>query len=238
MPSTDATTLRRLHAAHLRTVPFENRSILAGKPVVLDLERHVYKIVSQRRGGFCYELNGAFAFLLEQLGFEVELLSARVYTDDQQVGAPFEHVAIRVATDGDSWLVDVGFGHCFLFPLRMAVGSVQDDPHGRFDLRMNVDGDLDVLWEPGDGLWRPQYRLALAARGLEEFAERCEWQSTSPESMFTTGLICSRATEHGGATLFHGRLVEYSRGERAERVVPPGDEEIDVMRDLFGLEPD
>ena len=67
-----------LHRAHLLAVPFENLDISMGRKIVVDEEAIVRKILELRRGGFCYELNGAFAALLRALGFQVTLLSARV----------------------------------------------------------------------------------------------------------------------------------------------------------------
>src|SRR5919205_541160 len=71
-----AETLRQLHVAHLLAVPFENLSIHAGEPVVLEDESLFDKVVARRRGGFCYEVNGLFSALLRALGFRVEMLSA------------------------------------------------------------------------------------------------------------------------------------------------------------------
>ncbi len=74
----DAAALRGLHQAHLATVPFENLSIHLGEPISLNEADLIGKIVTRRRGGFCYELNGAFACLLERLGAQVRRVSARV----------------------------------------------------------------------------------------------------------------------------------------------------------------
>ena len=104
----DATALRELHRRHLLTVPFENLSVHLGEPVVLDPEALVDKVVTARRGGFCYELNGAFAALLTALGYPVTLLAGRVFGENG-LGAPFDHLALRVDAGGP-WLVDVGFG--------------------------------------------------------------------------------------------------------------------------------
>src|SRR5215472_15516562 len=71
-------TLRALHRQHMLTVPFENLDISLSREIVLDPKRFVEKVVRQRRGGFCYELNGAFANLLTAAGYRVTLLSARV----------------------------------------------------------------------------------------------------------------------------------------------------------------
>src|ERR1700690_319286 len=101
----DAGTLRLLHRAHQIAVPFENLSIHLGEPISLAEDDLTGKIVSRRRGGFCYELNGAFALLLQALGFPVERVAARVYANGQP-GPPFDHLAliVRPADGSGPWL--------------------------------------------------------------------------------------------------------------------------------------
>src|SRR5262245_26694734 len=111
-----AETLRALHVAHLRTVPFENLSIHTGEPIVLEDEALFVKIVERRRGGFCYEANGLFAALLRALGFNVTMLSAGVANPEEGFGPDFDHMALMVTLD-ERWLVDVGFGDSFREPL-------------------------------------------------------------------------------------------------------------------------
>ena len=93
--ATRASTLVELHELHLAAVPFENLSIHLGEAIVLDEDLLVDKIVNRRRGGFCYELNGAFAALLRALGHDVRILSAKVFNDGAY-GPPFDHMALRV----------------------------------------------------------------------------------------------------------------------------------------------
>src|SRR5215831_13919573 len=111
-----AETLRSLHVAHLLTVPFENLSIHAHEPIVLEDDALFAKIVERRRGGFCYEANGLFAALLRELGFAVSMLAAEVVSADGTVGPPFDHMTLLVETE-QRWLADVGFGDSFLEPL-------------------------------------------------------------------------------------------------------------------------
>src|SRR5271170_530754 len=111
-------SLRSLHRAHLLTVPFENLDIHLGRKIICDESRILHKIVNEHRGGFCYELNGAFAALLRALGFQVTLLSGRVARPDGSYGPEFDHLALRVDLE-EPWLADVGFGDCFLEPLRL-----------------------------------------------------------------------------------------------------------------------
>jgi N-hydroxyarylamine O-acetyltransferase len=92
----DAASLRLLHRAHQLTVPFENLSIHLAEPIGLDERELVDKIVRRGRGGFCYELNGAFALLLEALGAQVSRVAARVY-GEAGLGPPFDHLALIAA---------------------------------------------------------------------------------------------------------------------------------------------
>ncbi|WP_374117564.1 arylamine N-acetyltransferase family protein, partial [Streptomyces sp. XM83C] len=125
--------LRELHLRHLVAVPFENLSVHLGEEIVLDEKRLVEKVVGARRGGFCYELNGAFGALLAALGFEVWPLAARVYGEGERLGVPYDHMALRVRTaDGGDWLADVGFGAHSHYPLRFAERGEQTDPGGVF----------------------------------------------------------------------------------------------------------
>ena len=116
--STAATldTLRAIHRAHMLAVPFENLDIARGRKIVLDQESLIRKIVRERRGGFCYELNGAFAALLRSLDFQVTLLSARVARDTGGEGPEFDHLCLQVDLE-EPWLADGGFGESFLKPL-------------------------------------------------------------------------------------------------------------------------
>src|SRR5690349_21279326 len=119
--------LRKVHRAHMLAVPFENLDIGIGRTIVCEEGSFVHKIVEERRGGFCYELNGAFAALLRQLGFRVTLLSARVARPDGSCSPEFDHLALRVDLE-QPWLADVGFGDLFLEPLQLErdVEQVQD----------------------------------------------------------------------------------------------------------------
>src|SRR5579885_83719 len=117
-------TLRALHEAHLLAVPFENLDIHLGREIVLDEARLWTKIIEQRRGGFCFELNGLFAQLLRAPGFQVDMLSAGVARSSGGFGPEFDHMTLLVHLEED-WLADVGFGKSFRQPLRMQASLIQ-----------------------------------------------------------------------------------------------------------------
>ena len=218
----DLESLRRLQAAHLRTVPFENLSIHLNEPILLTDEALFDKIVRRRRGGFCYELNGAFAGLLTGLGFRVTLRSARVF-GRERYGPPLDHLALQVDL-AEPWLVDVGFGRFSEAPLRLSTDAPQSDAYGEF----RIDG-LDVAM---DG--KPQYRLDPLSYELIDFVPTCWWQQTSPDSHFTKSLACSLPIEHGRITLSGDRLIETVGAERTETTLPEN-ELLAAYQRYFGI---
>jgi N-hydroxyarylamine O-acetyltransferase len=226
-------TLRAIHYAHLLTVPFENLDIALGRKIVLDEDLFIRKIAERRRGGFCYELNGAFAALLQALGFRVTLLSARVARRDGAESPEFDHLTLRVDLD-EAWLADVGFGESFLEPLRIKPGVEQMDRAGTF---RTVERDERLLLEKKqtDGSWKRQYSFTFQSRRLQEFAGMCQYHQRSPQSHFTQNKICSRATPEGRITLAGMKLIVTRKGERGERLLKSEDEWRDTLRERFDV---
>jgi N-hydroxyarylamine O-acetyltransferase len=224
-----AEVLRDLHLRHLRTVPFENLSIHLDEPIELTEDALVDKIIRRRRGGFCYELNGAFAGLLTALGYPVTLLAAKVFGEEQRLGPPFDHLAL-VVDAGERWLVDVGFGRHTSYPLRLDWPDPQADPDGEFLVVDAPDGDVDVL---RDG--EPQYRLEPRPRSLADFQPTCWWQQTSSDSHFTRGLTCSLPTADGRITLSGNRLITTVGEARTETELVDDDAILDTYRTVFGF---
>ena len=241
-------TLRALHRHHMLAVPFENLDIGLGREIVLDPDRFVKKIVQHRRGGFCYELNGAFAFLLMGLGFSVKLLSVRVADRKGALSHEFDHLALYVDAGAArsqeacrmpglvprGWLVDVGFGDNFLEPLRFANGLEQQDAAGRFRLvhereRWRLERRDDA------GEWRVQYDFLLKPRRLSEFADMCRYHQTSRDSHFTRNRICSLATPNGRITVSGMRLIVRANGARQEQVLTTQAELHRALHQHFGI---
>lgn len=236
-----AETLRELQVAHLIAVPFENLSIHAGEPIVLEDEELYRKIVENRRGGFCYEANGLFAALLRALGFEVAMLSAQVANASGEFGRDFDHMTLMVSTADASarpWLVDVGFGDSFREPLLL------DEPgeqlQGSRTYRIVPDGVHRILLQRDEGgEWKAQYRFTLQAYTYPDYADMCRYHQTSPDSHFTRSRLCSRATREGRLTLSDMRFITTSgsgaRQSRQERDLRSEAEHAQVLRDYFGI---
>lgn len=228
-PTIEFAGLTALHRAHLRRIPFENLAIHLGVPIELGPPA-VDKIVRQRRGGYCYELNGSFAGLLRALGFDADLLEARVY-DAGEPGIRFDHLCILVATDAGPVLADVGFGACFDAPLRFRPDIDQHDANGTFRIASRDEGAFDLVSD--DTL---TYRFDLVPHQLAEFESGNRFHQ-SPASHFSRAPICSRATDDGRVTLRGRTLIETAHSVRTETEVPPG-ELGRVLAEHFGIELD
>jgi len=226
-----AAVLAELHRAHMLAVPFENLDIHLGVENVLDPEHIFDKIVRRRRGGWCYELNGLFAFLLEALGFSVTRYSAAVVVGDPP-SPDFAHLTLRVDLDRP-WLADVGFGASFTRPLRLDDAGDQERDGKRYRLApADAHGGRMVIHEDD----APQYAFALEPRRMEQFAEMCRRQQTDPGSHFLQAPMCTRATEEGRETLSGMRLITTTPAGRAERELADEAERAAVLRDVFGVD--
>ncbi|MEP6817459.1 MAG: arylamine N-acetyltransferase, partial [Marmoricola sp.] len=224
----DPAGLTDLMRRHLLTVAFENLSIHLGEPISLDEAALLDKVVGRRRGGFCYELNGAFAVLLDHLGYDVTLLAARVY-GDQGPGPLFDHLTLRVDLD-EPWLVDVGFGRFVAEPVRLDVRIEQRDPAGTVRVSDTEEGDLDVEFEG-----QKQLRIEQRPRELADFGPTCWYQQTSPASHFTQSLTCSLPTVSGRVTLSDRLLITTVDGERTETELGSDAEVLAAYVEHFGI---
>ena len=231
--SPNADTLRQIHRAHLLAVPFENLDIPLKRKIVCEEESFLRKIVERRRGGFCYEMNGAFAALLRSLGFQVTLLSARVPKEDGSEGPEFDHLTLRVELE-EPWLADVGFGDSFLEPLRLKTGVEQKQAGRKFRI-IEANESLHVERCEADGSWKLEYSFTLQPRQLPEFAAMCHYHQTSPESPFTRKQVCSLATPDGRITLSGMKLITTRDGKREEREMGSQAEWQQVLKNQFGV---
>lgn len=239
--SPTSATLRQLQVAHFRSVPFENLDIHLGRPIALDLAALFDKIVIQRRGGFCYELNGLFAWLLRALKFRVTLLSASDAQPDGAFGPEFDHLALQVECPADPvpaspWLVDVGWGDTFSEPLRLDQLNVEQ-PDGLRAYRIDEDGQYYHLWQRNyDGSWERQYRFTLQPRRFSDFESMRHYHQTSPASLFTQNRICSLATVDGRISLDNSRLITTVKGQRDEQPVVDEATYNHLLKERFGVE--
>lgn len=233
----DAETLQGLQAAHMLNVPFENLDIGLKRPIRLTEEDLWEKIIVKRRGGFCYELNGLFGRLLQEIGFHVTYLNARVYNRQGQLGIDFDHLALLVTVPGESqrWLVDVGFGDSFLKPLSLE--ETGEQIQGLRSYRLEPTADGYTVWQRNyDGSWERHYFFDLQPHSFPtEYEGGCLYHQTSPKSSFTRGSIISKATPEGRVSLQDGYLIVTKHGQRLERPLHDRAEYDELLKQYFDI---
>jgi N-hydroxyarylamine O-acetyltransferase len=233
----DAQTLQGLQLAHMLHVPFENLDIGRKRPIRLAEEALWDKVVVQKRGGFCYELNGLFAALLREIGFDVTYLNARVFNRQGKLGIDFDHLALLVQAPNQPgrWLVDVGFGDSFTAPLTFEEQGEQKQGLRAYRLEQTADGY--ITWQKNyDGAWGRQYFFDVVSHSFPaEYESACLYHQTSPNSSFTRGSIISRATPDGRVSLKDGRLILTKNGQRSEQPLKSKEEYRSLLKQHFDI---
>lgn len=244
-PSLD--TLRSLHMCHLLSVPFEDLTIHSGGQVRLDLPLLYEKIVIQHRGGFCYENNGLFSWLLTRLGFQVTLLSGQVRNDIMECyGPPFDHLIIMVVVQGQSYLCDVGFGSAgFSSPLLLDCSGPQVQGHRLYRITKKTMDDMHyVEWksvESRDQDWTEMYKFTLEPRSPEDFADMCQYHQSSPHSLFFCKSCCTLLKPGGRVTYIGWKLITKTFPTEATGVVESTTRELKeeeiphILAEHFGI---
>lgn len=194
-PAPTLDTLRALHLLHPQAIPFENLDVLLGRPVRLDLESIQHKLVTSRRGGYCYEHNLLFRSVLTTLGFRVRGFAGRVLWGRDAPDMPARtHMLLLVDADEGTFLADVGFGGMTLSaPLALQTGLEQITPHGAFRLD-DAGGEPSafILKALVNGAWTNVYRFDLDPQYDADYDMANHFVSTYPQSIFLHNLLAAR----------------------------------------------
>jgi len=231
--------LAELHRAHVSSIPFENLQSHGGQPVSLALSDIEDKLVAARRGGYCFEHNLLFAAALEELGFEVEPMLARVrWAAPPGTVRPRGHLVLRVSGEGGVWHADVGFGAgTLLEPIPFGPGEEHEQRGWRF--RVVQDGEELVLQTISEGRWSDLYAFVPKAVPLVDLDTSNWFTCSHPVSPFVTGLLIASQTADGTRTTLSDwgelALVQQTPSERTS--TPVAREQIPgLLAERFGLE--
>jgi N-hydroxyarylamine O-acetyltransferase len=215
LPASDA-TLHLIHQNHIHHIPFENIDIRYRKQFTIDRNAVYQKVVKERRGGFCYELNSLFCWLLRELGFAAKIISARIVNTDGSLGPEFDHMCVHVKTTR-SYLADVGYGDLFITPLEIKDG-IQTDGRSYFQVNPHEKGFCLMMSHDGKD-FEKKYVFSLDEAALENFEAICIEKQTHLNSYFVKNTICTKATESGRVTIFNDKLIVRTLTDRVETPV-------------------
>jgi N-hydroxyarylamine O-acetyltransferase len=226
-------TLSALHFAHVSAIPFENLDIVLGRGISLDLGDLQAKLVTSRRGGYCFEQNALFAAVLEALGFKVLRLAARVRFGALEIG-PRTHMLLEVEVENAGWLADVGFGSAGpLYPIRLQEGELV--LQGAWSLRIRKEGEVFVLQSQETDGWLDLYAFTREPQYPVDYELGNHYTSTHPHSPFVQNVIVQKNGPHSRFFLRNRDLMEMKPGEETTQTITDDLAFLKVLSDRFGL---
>lgn len=225
--------LKNLHLAHATHIPFENLDVLLGRGIRLDLDSLQAKLVTARRGGYCFEQNILFAAMLEQVGFRVTPLAARVRYRTTRI-LPRTHMLLKVDVEGASWIADVGFGsEGLLHPVPLTAGEAS--PQFVWTYRVVRDGEAWVLQSQPGGNWHDLYVFTLEPQHPVDYEMANYYVSTNPASRFVQTLTVQLPLPDVRHVIRNYDFIS-ERPDRLDQTRLAGDDELlRVLAGTFGL---
>lgn len=229
--------LSHLQKQHVLTVPFENLDILKKKPLSLQTGALYQKIVQNRRGGVCYELNGSFYHLLKELGFNPSLMAGTAYAGNEAWALENGHLFMIVPLENKDYLVDVGFGgQCPRLPVPLS-GEEVVDSDGIYRVKRDETQSQFYLQKRSDSEWATLYRFEKPSDkwSLDNIYPLCVQTETSPKSKFNKDYFLSKVTENGRINLLGNTLINVKGREKTKEKLTES-EITEAVRHYFHLE--
>ena len=226
--------LSSLHQHHILNVPFENLDIHYGNPIILEKQLIYQKVVENYRGGFCYELNLLFDWLLTQIGFESKIISARVFDNQAALGPAFDHMCILVKHQ-QSWLVDVGFGDLFLRPIALIEDEIQTDDRNYFKIEKYSASEHVLLMSANKVDFICKYVFTTESQPVTNFIPLCQDKQTNPTSYFVKNKVCTKPTLDGRITLFNQKLIHKKKEQQWEYLIEEESQLRNILKSEFGV---
>lgn len=227
-------TLRGLHSAHVFSIPFENLDIHLGKGISLEPDAIFDKLVRNRRGGYCYEMNGLFSAVLLALGFDLTRLQGRIMFGYTEV-RPRSHQVSLINLDGQQWIADVGYGGRGLLEPIPLIPDVEvrqytesfrllEDPFYGYILQSIIEGE-----------WQNLVGFTLEPQHPVDYRFPNYWNSTSPDSNFVKHRTVAMATPEGRKILTDMQLKIRRHADIQTETLADMDAYRQALADHFGL---
>ncbi|MEM7115128.1 MAG: arylamine N-acetyltransferase [Chloroflexota bacterium] len=235
-PKVSLECLRELHYAQLFTMPFENFDVVLGRGIALEPNKLFHKLVHNKRGGYCFELNGLFLMALQTFGFDARALLGRVHTSGTPSGKT--HQITLVTIDGNQWITDVGFGNSTMQgPIPLLLNEPTHIYQQTFRLvETHLYGMMLQIFRNEE--WKDQYSFTLSHVFPNDIALGNYYTSTSPDSIFVKSRIAALPTKHGTNTLRNYTLRQYNDGQSLQEQLEENQDYIDSLSTYFGIELD
>jgi N-hydroxyarylamine O-acetyltransferase len=228
--------LAALQQAQIRAIPFENIDPLLGVAPSVEVRASASKILCERRGGWCFELNALLQSAAEEMGYRVARRLARVRMGQAQ-GGPRTHVALVCAVDGERWIVDAGFGGpAPLVPVRLDTNDVQATPNGDFVLETDPQTGERVLSRVTNAGRFPLYGVDDAYVTDPDVVASSFLCATWPGSPFPSHLMVNGYDDDTRIGIFDTDVTFDTEGERESEKLSSVADLRDILCGQLGLD--
>ena len=233
-PRKDLDTLKILHEKHVFSIPFENLDVQCKTEIKLK-KSHLYtKVIENLRGGFCYELNYLLWLLLTDLGFNVKLISARIF-EGEKIGPEFDHMALLVDINRDNWLLDVGFGDLFVRPLNVEFEGEQFDGRNYFKIQNQSNKSYLLTMSKNGTDYEKKYLFKNERKVIEDFLEQCDFKQYSNSSYFVKNKVVTLPIENGRKTIFNSKYSVKNGSVKSELIIKSEKVEEQILEKEFNI---
>lgn len=234
--TTGLSGLTKLQNNHLENIPFENLDIVVGRKIELDYARLFKKLIINKRGGYCFELNTLYAGLLKHLGFSPKPVLGRVWISNPKATPPRNHLAYLVDLDGRTYLTDVGFGGLVArIPLDINVTTPVRDAGGLVRIVPFSRQQYMIQRETKNG-WSDQYSFENSLISKEGILISNYYMSTHPNSHFYYHRFVGRNTKEGSVSLFNQKISTRNGIKPVDKKrVDYGQDWLEIIRKQFGI---
>ncbi len=231
--------LSQLQEHHMKNIPFENLDIIVGRKIELDFPHLYTKIITKKRGGYCFELNSLYAELLRSVGFMPQAVLGRVWISNPKNLPPRNHLAHLVKIEGKTYITDVGFGGLITrIPLDIDIHTPVKDSDGM--VRITPLSEHQYMIERAtDKGWTKQYSFEILSISDEDISIANYYMSTNINSHFYYHKFVGRNTTDGRIGLFNTKM-SIRKGIKVidKKQVDHGQDWLDTLKKDFGIELD
>jgi N-hydroxyarylamine O-acetyltransferase len=229
--------LARLHRAHRLAIPFENLVIRQGLSISLDPPAIFDKLITRRRGGYCFEQNALFGWALCKAQFDWRPLLSRIWTG-HCTGDPVPartHTLLLVTIDGALWIADAGFGRGYAPPMPLVNGAMVTGEDGAVHRLVKDAAYGWMLERQGSSGFAPEYSFTLDAAQPLDLEMSNHWTASWPQSRHVVNAIASIVETNGLASIFNREFSRQTMGVRTAREISGPEELHDLLNSVFGI---
>ena len=245
----DLETLNRVQELHVMAVPYENLEIMARKPLTLDIPSLYEKIVTRGRGGYCFELNGLYAWLLEGIGYKITQHFGRWLRGEPLESPMRRHRVIRVPLDGKEYICDVGVGMTApRRPLVFEFDTVQEMSEESYRIVRHPVNIYVVEYLSSDGMFKPLYCFNDDPCIPIDYFQAHYYCTTHPDSIFLNDTMVYVRTPNGRNTILDAydqstgkkvmELRQYENDSLKTTLIRTKKQFNEILRTIYGFELD